>query len=91
MIDGNARCGCATRVAIGLAVAAADWVELLCANRWLGLAAAFCIRDLALTDTEVTILSLRAGQPPDGAANSPGRLRGLIIVAREKHDREETG
>ncbi len=71
--------------------AAADWVELLCANRWLGLAGAFCIRDLALTDTEVTILSLRAGQPPDGAANSPGRLLGLIIVAREKHDRDETG
>lgn len=70
MIDGHARRGSAARIAIGFAIAAADRVKLSCTNRWLDLAVALRVGNLALTDTEITVLVMRAGQPTYGAANS---------------------
>jgi hypothetical protein len=62
MIDGHARRSSTTRIAIGFAIAAADRVKLSCTNRWLDLAVALCAGNLALTDTEITVLVMRAGQ-----------------------------
>lgn len=70
VVDRNSRCCCSTGVTIGLAVTTADRLEFLGATGRLGFAGALCIGNLALPDTEIAVLSCRAGQSLDGSAYS---------------------
>lgn len=91
MIDGNTSGGRATRTAISLAIAATDRDELPCANGWFGLAGALRIGNFALIDTEITILPVRAGQPPYRAANCYFGLLRFVTAARQQVGCTKTG